>query len=237
MFKEFISKKPDNDKVLILRHDVDNKPSNSLNKAFLENKLGISSTYYFRIVPESFNENIIKRIAHLGHEIGFHYEDLTLAKGNFEKAIILFKQNLEKLNLLTPIKTICMHGSPMSKWNNLDIWKNYNYKAYGIIGEPNIDLNFDEYFYLTDTGMAWNLGKYAIRDIKQSQFNIKINSTNDILEKIKVNSFPEKVMLNTHPQRWSDNNFEWMWEKSSQSIKNQIKRMIKKTITRANNVN
>ena len=40
-----------------LRHDVDMLPQNSLQTAQIENALGLSSTYYFRMVPESYNED------------------------------------------------------------------------------------------------------------------------------------------------------------------------------------
>ncbi|MBA7531110.1 hypothetical protein ES705_23321 [subsurface metagenome] len=39
----------------------------------------IKGTYYFRIVTQSFNPEIIEQIAELGHEIGYHYEDFVLA--------------------------------------------------------------------------------------------------------------------------------------------------------------
>ena len=57
-----------------------------------------------------------------------------------------------------------MHGSPLSKWDNRDLWKRYNYRDYGIIAEPYFDLDFDEVFYLTDTGRSWNNSKASVRD-------------------------------------------------------------------------
>ena len=101
-----------NRKSIILRHDVDRLPENSLKIAQLEKKLGIGASYYFRAVPESWNEGIILEIASLGHEVGYHYESLTTCWGNVEKAFIDFKRNLEKLRNLVPVSTICMHGSP-----------------------------------------------------------------------------------------------------------------------------
>src|SRR6056297_833039 len=66
---------------IILRHDVDLHPGNALRTAKIEHSLGIRSTYFFRIIPETFKPEIIQQIANLGHEIGYHYEDLTLAAG------------------------------------------------------------------------------------------------------------------------------------------------------------
>ena len=62
---------------IILRHDVDRRPEYSLRFAEMQHALGICSSYYFRIVAASFSPNIIERIAALGHEIGYHYENLS----------------------------------------------------------------------------------------------------------------------------------------------------------------
>ena len=70
-------------KAMVLRHDVDKKPQNSLRTAQLQHQLGVKGTYYFRAVPESFDDIIIKKIVDLGHEVGYHYEDLTICKGRY----------------------------------------------------------------------------------------------------------------------------------------------------------
>ena len=129
-------------KAMILRHDVDKRPQNSLKIAQIQNKLGITGTYYFRAVPESFDEVVITQIAELGHEIGYHYEDLTICKGDYEKAIKHFEKWLNRLKKRYPVKTICMHGSPTSKWDNRLLWGKYNYKDFDIIAEPYFDIDF-----------------------------------------------------------------------------------------------
>ena len=70
------------DKVVILRHDVDRLPGNSLKTALLENELGIRATYFFRTIPQTFKPEIIKEIAEMGHEIGYHYENLSAVSKN-----------------------------------------------------------------------------------------------------------------------------------------------------------
>ena len=102
----------------------------------MEQALGISGSYYFRIVPESYDEGIIREISLLGHEIGYHYEDLALAGGNADKAYESFCRNLEKFRKLVPVTTICMHGSPLSKWDSRAIWDKYDYRPLGITAEP-----------------------------------------------------------------------------------------------------
>lgn len=74
-FSEFLSR--NYEKGIVLRHDVDKLPGKSLEFARQETALGIRGTYYFRIVPESFDEKIIKETYELGHEMGYHYEDMN----------------------------------------------------------------------------------------------------------------------------------------------------------------
>ena len=78
-FIDFISNGSDGEKCIALRHDIDRLPENALKMARMENNAGIRASYYFRIVKESYDENVIRQIADLGHEIGYHYEDLNLS--------------------------------------------------------------------------------------------------------------------------------------------------------------
>jgi hypothetical protein len=143
---------------------VDARPKNSLCFAQIQADLGIKGTYYFRMVPQSYDEAIIREIANLGHEIGYHYETMDTCKGDVDKAYDEFCRNLEHFRKITEIKTISMHGSPMSKFDNRDIWLKYDYKRLGIIAEPYFDINFNELYYITDTGRRWDGDMFNVRD-------------------------------------------------------------------------
>jgi len=97
-------------------------------------------------------------------------------------AIKNFRVNLERLRELYPVKTVCMHGSPLSKYDNRMLWDRYNYRDFGIVAEPYFDLDFNEVLYLTDASRGWNNEKSTIRDKVDSSFNIKPKSTFDIIE-------------------------------------------------------
>lgn len=269
-------------KLCILRHDVDRRPNNALAIAKLENELGIKSTYYFRIVPESFNEDIIKKIVDMGHEIGYHYEEIDIASrqssviGNrsqvnsnlfnknstdnsspltddlVHKAYELFKENLAKLRRIADVKTICMHGSPFSKYDNKMLWEKFDYKELGLLGEPYFDIDWNEFGYLTDTGRRWDGESVSVRDkvlkspesndqdqksgvnnsesidvgqrIQNIGHNNTYRSTFDIITALEKDRFYTKVMINTHPERWNDNFFWWMQQLVTQNIKNVIKK-------------
>jgi hypothetical protein len=224
-FEEFI-KSPQN-KVIILRHDVDLRPNNSLRFAEIQHQKNIRGVYYFRAVPESWDENVIEKIKKLNHEIGYHYENLTTTKGNMEAAFTDFKSNLENLRKLAPVSTICMHGSPLSKFDSKDIWKENDYKTLDIIGEPYFDVDFKKVLYLTDTGRKWNGEKSSIRDFVNTSFDFNFSTTDDIIKAFKNNELPNQIMFNFHPQRWNDNKIIWMKEFVFQAIKNQVKFLLK----------
>ncbi len=211
-------------RVVVLRHDVDKMPQNSLAFAQIEHDLGMRTSYYFRIVPQSFQPEIIKEIAALGHEIGYHYEDMDLCNGDVAKAWLSFQKNLAKLRELAPVQTVCMHGSPLSKWDNRDLWKKHDYRELGIIGEPYFDLDYSKVFYLTDTGRKWNSADTSIRDKVDTSFDIKVKNTKHLIQLIRSDSFPDQIMINTHPQRWNDNLLLWGRELVWQNAKNVVKR-------------
>ena len=213
-------------KSIVLRHDVDLLPENSLMFARIQAENNIKCSYYFRAVPESWDEKIIKEIADLGHEIGYHYECLTTCGGDMDKAILDFEKNLKALRGIAPVKTICMHGSPMSKYDSKDLWKKYDYKNYGIQGEPYFDTDFKQVFYLTDTGRCWDGHKVSIRDKVNSGFDLFFHSTDEIIEAVNNQRLPAQIMFTFHPQRWTDSIFLWYKELVAQTIKNQVKRAI-----------
>lgn len=231
-FSESITQ-PTDGRVVILRHDVDARKKHSLQFAMIQNRLGIKGTYYFRVVPASFDIGVIKQIADLGHEIGYHYETMDTARGNVDRAYSEFCKNLDLFREIVPVTTVCMHGSPLSKFDNRDIWKKYDYQSLGIIGEPYFDLDFNSTFYITDTGRRWDGAKVSIRDkamtgklIEPDFLSRRYHATHDIIGGLVKNEFPDRVMMTFHPQRWTNNPYEWCKEFVIQNIKNVVKKRI-----------
>ncbi len=209
---EYLSQRPDGN-IIIVRHDVDRRINNSLHMAELEHDLNIRSSYYFRY-PSTFRPDIITTIRDLGHEIGYHYEVLSKTRGNYENAVSLFASELGEFRKISPINTICMHGSPLSKFNNRDLWDRYDYHTYGISGEAflSFEKNDEGLTYLTDTGRTWS-GKQSLRDaIRTQPCNdelVSLNTTDDLIE--WINGGPgKKLYLTIHPERWSLTYSEWL---------------------------
>jgi hypothetical protein len=236
-FSEYL--KNPKDRVVILRHDVDRLPANSLEFARIQSDIGISGSYYFRSLKKGWDKDEIKQINDLGHEIGYHYENLSRVakkvKSDKDKNQILnlglkdFEQQLTSLRQLVPVETICMHGAPTSKYDNKDLWEKYKYSDFNIIGEPYIDLDFSTVFYLTDTGRRWDGFNFSRRDKINGQQKywqekgMVFKSSFDLLDALNQNALPPKIMITFHPQRWSHLNIDWCKELIFQNIKNPIK--------------
>jgi hypothetical protein len=215
-------------RTIILRHDVDDRKQNALRFARIQYERGIKGTYYFRMVPKSFDQGIIRAIASMGHEVGYHYEDMDFARGDPAKAIDLFDQHLNRLRKVVPVASICMHGSPRSRYDNRDLWESYDYREYDIIGEPYFDIDFRKVFYLTDTGRRWDGSNFSIRDEVTNHFGLNFHNTMEIIQAIRQHKFPDKVLFTFHPQRWTDVQHIWLKEKYLQRLKNMIKYVLKK---------
>ncbi|MBO7455959.1 MAG: hypothetical protein J6T76_06120 [Paludibacteraceae bacterium] len=216
------------ERYVIMRHDVDKRPWFAVEMAELEAQMGIKASYYFRIGKESNNPECIKRIAALGHEIGYHYEDMSLCGGDYEKAYAHFKEALEYFRQFYPVRTCCMHGAPTSKYDSRALWEKYDYHDLQIIGEPYYDVDFSKVVYLTDTGRCWDGFQYSLRDKIPEQQQRWINNywtfhyTWEIVIAMEDHRLPA-VLFTTHPQRWTNKWGAWMKELFEQNFKNMIK--------------
>lgn len=224
-FEELMTS-PVDGKSVTMRHDVDELAWNALKMAQLERNLGIRATYFFRIVKQSNVPEVIRQIVALGHEVGYHYEDLSLNNGDERKAITSFENNLAYFRSFYPVRSVCMHGSSTSKYDNRLLWKNRQLADYGLVGEPYLSVDFDEVFYLTDTGYAWDGGKYAVRDIVESPFGLRFHSTSDIVQAIQSGGFPNKALILAHTL-WTDNVMQWYGLHIRECFRNNIKLLAK----------
>lgn len=200
----YLSQNPKGNAV-VLRHDVDRKIQNSLKMAQLENEMGISSSYYFRY-PSTFKPKCIKKIRDLGHEVGYHYEVLSRAKGDYEKAVRRFQYELGEFRNICEINTLCMHGSPLSKYDNRDLWKKYDFRDFDILGEAYLSLVDKSLVYLTDTGRNWG-GKRSLRDAMPGARPVPVETTDDLIAWIGA-SQNGRLYLTVHPERWASGNGE-----------------------------
>jgi len=207
---EWIKKQPSYG--ILIRHDIDRWSECVLPIAKAENELNISTTYYFRITKGVFKPTLLKKTAKLGHEVGYHYEDLTLVKnGDPEQAIKLFEKHLSDIRASVPVQTIAMHGKPLSKFDSRDLWKTYDFKEYDLIGEAFLSIDYSDFYYFTDTGRSWSNRAANIRDNVQNNLSEDIDTTDQLIEFIRTNK-DKKIAITAHTERWPST--KWGYTKS-----------------------
>lgn len=217
--------------VIVLRHDVDRKPKNALRMAQLEHSLGIKSTYYFRSKPCSFDRHIINKIASLGHEIGYHYEDYHSARYDADIAIKLFAQNLQRLRQLVNVSTISMHGSPLAKFNNMDLWNYKDFREFNVL-DCTQSMDWSSFYYFTDTGRTFSSTSHNLRDYVGARDHPDVSSTKELIS--FISSTEEKyIKISTHPERWDSQILPWLFQYFKDALINVIKKVITKTRVKA----
>jgi len=214
------------EKVAVVRHDVDRSPAGALAVAHLERELGVATTYYFRITRRVFRPAIMREIEALGHEVGYHYEDLAACGGDLAKAWERFQANVARFRAVCSLSTICMHGRPWSRVDNRDLWTRFDYRTLGILGDPYMDLDFSRIAYLTDTGRRWDGLRVSVHDRVGASTVQEQRTTFDLLRSLDRGTFPPRLHMTTHPQRWTDGVVPWTRELLWQNGKNLMKRLL-----------
>ena len=218
-------------KFIIIRHDVDTITENAFTMAQIENQQCLTSTYYFRSNAIA-HPKILKKIAELGHEVGYHYEVLDKAKGDYEKAIEIFKKELVEFRKIVDVKTVCMHGNSLTPYDIKDLWKFHDFNKFDIIGEAYLSIDFYNVIYFSDTGRRWDGIKYRVKDIVDviHPYSTNLRHTDDIIRLIKSGEI-DHIYILVHPARWSDQFGAWLKELVWQNVKNMGKAILVKRLS------
>jgi hypothetical protein len=223
---DWIEKQPKNG--IILRHDVDRNTNQAIKIATIASECNVKGTFNFRVLRNKVDEKAITIISKLGHEIGYHYEDLSIAKGNIKLAIKLFDNNLQLLRKFSDVKTATMHGRPLSKFDNRQIWETTNVFQFDLIGEAYVSIDYSNLYYLTDTGRTWSETKANLRDSAMNSLHLpkNIKSTEDIKNFINTDQ-QASIAIVFHPERWSSNYFHLFLQQSIDFISSTIKKILR----------
>lgn len=191
-----------------MRHDVDRLPGRALAMAQLEADAGVRATYFMRVKPHVLRPGIVERLSDLGHEVGYHYEDLPDANGDFEQAWTSFRRNLAMLRRHTEVTSIAMHGRPLSKWDSRALWTRFDYRSLGLSREAYLDIDWTQTCYFTDTGRAWN-GTSNVRDrpLGPARPSPPQASTKVLADFVATSGTP--AVISSHPERWTASASGW----------------------------
>ena len=190
-----------------LRHDVDRRTERALDMARVEHDLGLVASYYFR-VPYTFDTEVIRAIEALGHEVGYHYENLSETDGDVDKALVDFGVKLDLLRTVAHITTCCMHGRPLKPYDNRDLWREparhkLLKERFGMLGELYLDIDYTDIAYITDTGRNWTSGRSNRRDHVDSAVPANFGSGEELLKYFRERPH-HRLVFQIHPERWTD---------------------------------
>ena len=175
------------------------------------NVWGLSSTYYVRTGRWTLDYDVLRELHDLGHEVGYHYEVLSRCNGDRQAALALFARELAELRSVVPIHTAAMHGSPLSAWNNLDLWQGIEPAAYELAGEPYLSIDYSHVAYYTDTGRTWADGRTNFRDrVGGDNGTFPTVKTTDELTDLVAGETCESICIQTHPERWNPIGLRWL---------------------------
>lgn len=193
---------------IMLKHDVDRRPQNALTMAELEAERGVRSTYYFRIVRSAFDPRIIRRISEFGHEIGYHYEDWWLGRGDPQRAIRSLEINLQRIRQVAQVRSIAMHGSPLARESNLTIWNYVDFRNYDVI-DATYSFDYSGYVFFTDSGRTFGTSSANIRDYLPGATGVVGIDTSEQLADYLSGNPAERIQISVHPERWNHAGLPW----------------------------
>ncbi|RDE14612.1 MAG: hypothetical protein C4K48_06080 [Candidatus Thorarchaeota archaeon] len=135
---------------VLLRHDVDISLFRARRMYEIEKEQGIRSTYFFRMHAEKYSHEeaipLIRQLHVDGFGIGMHYDMLSFTKGDKEKAIALFREDLVRLREIATTHIVCPHGH--RKYKNREIWSELDRESLQVWSA--YDMKYD--FYISDAG-------------------------------------------------------------------------------------
>lgn len=199
-------------KVVVLRHDVDRNKEKALYLARIEQVMGVTATYYFRAFPESYESNLVKEIAEMGHEIGYHYEnmasqakelrtknkDLRKINGAFNE-LLMKKMNREVL--FTTESTEKHRKKEKTKRKKINTKMNKVFSHDKILEGKELSIEFER---------IWEGMKKNLRDKAERLFEEGIKDFETNLKEMRKSAVIETISMHGRPRVPIDNRFLWL---------------------------
>ena len=160
------------ERMVVMRHDVDRSVERARRLAEVEKEMGVRTSYYFREKFVLNNGDDIKYIAGLGHEVGYHYEDLVRLWDMYEGSNLVNpgviidtnhsnsgKQYLEQIRITKEVLHSCRYNPDIRK-----MVKGFMIESYLVDGAQKVDGDvFGQ--SITDPCLGWEKTERLILDI------------------------------------------------------------------------
>lgn len=152
---------PKEQKLILMRHDIDLSVRNALRFARIEKKYGIVATYFVRVHAHLYNPfqpdfyRMLKEIKDLGHEIGLHYEPgfAVLFAEDAANMVLREKKIVEAIFETTVVSAAAHLPAKSSK-----IITEENLADFGLKYEAYTQRFTRDFKYLSDSNGRWREG-------------------------------------------------------------------------------
>jgi hypothetical protein len=190
------------ERVMIMRHDVDQHPRSALTMAAIESDLGIRSSWYFRW--RTAHPAVVKELREQGFEVGLHYETLTRrvlqgADPGGDRALAESRAELREEiaafeRIFGPIRSAVPHGdSRVPGVRNAELLRGEDCSTYGI--------EFDGNEAMRGRGIA-----YWLTDRTAAEGRWKDGTDPEAL--LAAGASP--ILCLTHPNNWASGPALWL---------------------------
>jgi len=176
-------------KIIIMRHDVDDRIGRIKGYLDAEKRQRVAATYFFR-VHAKYNlfsyrcYELLKRVREEGHEIGLHTEVLDFVFAHREKSEDILRREIAALEAVSGarIKGVAPHRDLSYHENSLPFVQKFNLKKFGLMYQ-----SYDPLFTLDMEYVNESLNPHICWKSKSPEQ--------------AIGSF-DKIYIMTHPRFW-----------------------------------
>jgi hypothetical protein len=201
--REYLSPDRLPERFVVLRHDVDRKPGRAEELARLEADLGVSASYYFH--PSAFRETRAERVADMGHEVGYHYDDVATARGDLHTARALFANNLRVFRRACDVDTVSPHAAALSHYDNASLWEQGpSFEEFDLLGDADRSVDYVDLSFFSDAGRTFRERPAdRARALGERDQTATADTPDELAARFREGDV-ERACLLTHPRRWTN---------------------------------
>ncbi len=191
------------ERFVVLRHDVDRKPRRAEALARLEAEFDASASYYLH--PSAFREGRAERLVDLGHEVGYHYDDVATTRGDLDTARALFANNLRVFRRACDVATVSPHAAALSQHDNTVLWqRGPSFEEFGLLGDADRSVDYVDLSFFSDAGRTFRERPAdRARSLGERDQPTTAETASDLAAQFRAGS-PARVCVLTHPCRWTN---------------------------------
>lgn len=201
--REYLSPGRLPERFVVVRHDVDGKPQRAEALARLEADLGVAASYYFH--PSAFRETRAERVEGLGHEVGYHYDDVATARGDLDTARALFANNLRVFRRACDVATVSPHAAALSQFDNASLWdEGPSFREFDLLGDADRSVDYVDLAFFSDTGRTFRERPAdRVRALGERDQTVTVETVDDLASRFREGAVQRACLL-THPRRWTN---------------------------------